>query len=1346
MANDSLNQLPDWLKHPNSFPDRFLGQSCPLLEAARETQQSGRQQELIALVTGDAWQRFLSLCDSTWRKGAGTEQHRPSVVLKARGNLVLAAMGHDSAVNLHSAVQQLQSATNSQFVPQLTEYSNDATRFDSTEIFRRLRTTGTVVEQFRQLAIEFGGWNSALLSTAAAYAEIFSPAPAPTHEVKTHLLFALGQTHGGQVARLTLQRLDFDTDAGGGACYPDPVSITYIKSHACFQEALQQAWWREVMPQITNCRFDIRWSLQFVGDPRRHNDDADPNLRDLRTQQMLPLSGPSAGMAFACAFRALRLTETLDPHMAITADFAAHFDETNSDALPVGSVPDKLRAELERAGIDEVLTSSDDEYFTNEGIQPDTDGVRICQPQRGKLKLIGLPDLDAFYKRASRHARLTTRVKKHLARRAMDLLQSTCNPYVRSSLSDRQPGDPSKQEPSEVPVPLSDSQVNSVLLGQLDGTERLRLLAESGLGKSTLLIEAEHLIASNADSRIPLRLGAGPASCSKDDLGRWTRLPLLSDFDWQKNTPDLLSDLAERLLGHILPVGSERTEWFQQAVDRGEVVFLLDSLDQTDKALKFDKFSKADGVRKCPLLLSARPETRRTKSQGYAGINWQTLWVDPFDDGRIRKFWCDDPLLVRLVVRLLRETDWKPLREVPVLLQQMKRLAQKGLLENLPNREAVYHRTLEMLAQHGHAGMEDAGHHQTAQDDLFTVEQLLSEIAWITISLESKTTGNGGAGFTGELGGAAYSQFAKSHRAQLDALDQLNVTTRQTYLDEFGQRYDQFAWRHFSFCEWFAGLHLASLTAEEQEACIKEHALDERWAWIVRFAMSAAIRQQDQAAVDHLATSLLSYGAPLLLWTCIDKDHEGVTEELDTLCRWFVHRDCDSWEWEVESYITPWAGRVDESDRPVMNDNAAAILKRMFAVDECDLRERRDSRWLNPAWQLVQENLPSDDQPNESCSPVQKICREIRDCFLSEFETRVCIAAQRNQGRFRADWHSDDQGLLQLAPDDVLLQLGVLPQQTGGGSTEQQIRNWPAATIGNYEQRRDTFNGRLTELGVNFCLCPPRGWEHPHYDADGSGRHPRECDVEGTRLRRKIDGDWVQEPIDSTSVHHFLPETFELQRTPVTNLQFEAFDPSHRRWRQSQWYRPEMEDKRRALDDHPAVEVSWHQAQMMCIWLTGRGTFGTFRLPFEEDWEACCRAGRDRGRDEFGIPWCDEQQRPVLDSDGNEQFCSLSSHGANFAGGAPHGRAEKGPYFDGTVPVGQYPANGFGAADQHGQVGEWCETEYAAYLRDDELFKLSLHCIRGGNWKSYGGHCRTLCGTRNDVRSNSCGFRVSRTK
>ncbi|MFM7922069.1 MAG: hypothetical protein ACKPJJ_17745, partial [Planctomycetaceae bacterium] len=76
-------------------------------------------------------------------------------------------------------------------------------------------------------------------------------------------------------------------------------------------------------------------------------------------------------------------------------------------------------------------------------------------------------------------------MKQKLAERSKLLLETTCSPYVRSSLSERRPGDPVKKEPLEVPVPLKEAEVQRMLQGQLEGSDRVLLQAESGLGKST---------------------------------------------------------------------------------------------------------------------------------------------------------------------------------------------------------------------------------------------------------------------------------------------------------------------------------------------------------------------------------------------------------------------------------------------------------------------------------------------------------------------------------------------------------------------------------------------------------------------------------------------------------------------------------------------------------------------------------------------------------------------------------------------------------------------------------------------------------------------------------------------
>jgi formylglycine-generating enzyme required for sulfatase activity len=1327
--------LPFSLKDFMSFRNIFLGQRCPLHAAALQARETGQPGELITVLTGEDWEQFKTICDHSFRGKSDSDSTRPSVLLQSRADLVLAALGHQTTERLKTSVASFQGAISQSFCAEVKEDWQPANKFRHTAVRPRLAAVAPgLAREFDELATEFGGWNPALLSAAAACAELFGAKVTPDHTVRTHLLFTLGKEHGGVPGKLTLQRINFNANAGGGAVYPDAVRNGFLKYDADFQLALQQAWWRELRPFMGTCNFDICWSWHLVGDDGRPLGDAsqlEADLRILRSALLRPVCGRSAGMAFACAFRALRLQEDLDPHMVITADFKYHFNEQNTDSCVVGGVPDKLRADLERAGIDEVLTSSSDQMFVAPDVNRESDGTVWLQPQRGRLKLIGLTNLDAFYGRASRNARMTRTVKQKLAARAKLLLKTTCSPYVRSSLSERRPGDPLRKEPPEVPVPLSAADVEQLLQGHLPGSRRLRLLAESGLGKSTLLIEAEHSIASADDSRIPLRLGAGPKAAVRDDNNRWVRLPLLSDFQWDKPLADLLADFAEQLLGDLLPdePATTRSAWLQQAVERGEVVFLLDSLDQTTGVVRLAKFLQSDGVRKCSVLLSARPETRRTqKSQAYDQIPWRTVWVDPFDEKRIRRFWDDAPLLEEL----LESDDWAPLRQVPVLLQQMKKLAQAGLLENLPNREAVYHRSLEMLVQHGHGGLPDSGQHEIALDDLVTVEEFLSQLAWETIQLEATQGSVDDAQFTGELSGASYSRFAKQHRKELESLDQLNLTTRQTYLGESGILQYQFAWRHFSFCEWFAGLHLAAQPPDEQSRILQQHALDERWRWIIRFALSAAQRQKQAHVVTHLARTLLEAGAPFLLWTAIRQDHVTVPAELDELCRWLVHRDRESWEKRYDRDTSPWRDRA-AADRPQLKPDSFKILKSMFRTGDTTQGLGRDSRWLHAAWQLVVENT------------TDPICKEIHDGFLDEFETRVRAAASRNQNRFRKDWRPEDRGLLQLVPDDVLLELGVLPHRSSAGlPTLQALQSWPGPETGKYETRRDQFNSRLKDLQANYCLCPPVGWEHPYVGAKGKPRDPRECRVRGTELRRQKNGQWIEDK----SKLHYLPAGYQLQRTPVTNLQFEAFDGYHRRFRQGQWYRPDMETEAQRLDDHPVVEVSPYQADVLAIWMTGRGTFGTFQLPFEEDWEACARAGRDGKADEFGIPWCDEQQRPILNGKGQERFESMSSHGANFNGNYPDGKAEKGPNLSGTVPVGRYSANGFAVVDCHGQAWEWMGNEYEGFIREQKRVEsdTEARCVRGGSWLNLARDSRCSDRDRTVIRDDNTGIRLSRTK
>ena len=124
-------------------------------------------------------------------------------------------------------------------------------------------------------------------------------------------------------------------------------------------------------------------------------------------------------------------------------------------------------------------------------------------------------------------------------------------------------------------------------------------------------------------------------------------------------------------------------------------------------------------------------------------------------------------------------------------------------------------------------------------------------------------------------------------------------------------------------------------------------------------------------------------------------------------------------------------------------------------------------------------------------------------------------------------------------------------------------------------------------------------------------------------------------------------------------------------------------------DDHPVVNISWHDAVAYCQW-------AGVQLPTEAQWEKAAR-----GTDGRIWPW------------GNEWDSSKCNNHASAGGG--------------TTPVGSYPssASRYGVMDMAGNVWEWCADVYDKnYYRDSPSSNPQgpttgeEHVLRGGSWRA----------------------------
>jgi len=212
----------------------------------------------------------------------------------------------------------------------------------------------------------------------------------------------------------------------------------------------------------------------------------------------------------------------------------------------------------------------------------------------------------------------------------------------------------------------------------------------------------------------------------------------------------------------------------------------------------------------------------------------------------------------------------------------------------------------------------------------------------------------------------------------------------------------------------------------------------------------------------------------------------------------------------------------------------------------------------------------------------------------------------------------------------------------------------------------------------------------------------------GTFRMGSEDGDFDERPVRTVT----LTRPFRMAAGPVTNAQYEAFDPDHRRLRGARGLSTE--------DDEAVVFVSWHDAVSFCRWLSEKEG-APYRLPTEAEWEYACRAGT-------ATPFSTGLSLPEV-------------HHRN-----QHGDWHPEPV---SLKVGVTPPNQWGLHDMHGLVEEWCRDWYGPYEPADQVDPAGradgeMKVTRGGSHNTDLHYLRSAnrLGTLPEDRHWLIGFRV----
>ncbi len=252
------------------------------------------------------------------------------------------------------------------------------------------------------------------------------------------------------------------------------------------------------------------------------------------------------------------------------------------------------------------------------------------------------------------------------------------------------------------------------------------------------------------------------------------------------------------------------------------------------------------------------------------------------------------------------------------------------------------------------------------------------------------------------------------------------------------------------------------------------------------------------------------------------------------------------------------------------------------------------------------------------------------------------------------------------------------------------------------------------------------------------------------------DGDAYEQPPHAVTI----PQPFAISRCEITVGQFRQFaeEAGYQTtaeqggkgcygWNADKKEVEQLPDRNwsnpgfKQTDDHPAVCVSWNDAQAYVAWLSRR-TGATYRLPTEAEWEYVVRAGTTAAR-----YYRDDRQCDYANGLGQEAK-SIADSGWTLA------ECDDGYVY--TAPVGSFGENHHGLFDTLGNVWEWTQDcwhgNYDNAPADGSAWlekgggDCNRRVVRGGSWGSRPLLLRSaIRGMYNTGEANfNLGFRIAR--